>query len=411
MSTSFGPSGEQSRAVEAGLQADVVSFSIEPDITRLVKAGLVTDDWNATPTKGRVTTSVVSFIVRPGNPKNIKTWDDLLKPGVEVITPNPFTSGAAKWNLLAAYGQASNGGKDKAAGLAYVKELLTKHVKVQDKSGREALQNFTSGNGDVLLSYEHFRSKMVAGLTDEIALKPFWRWFEQQSEGERQQAIAPVMNKLRAFLLRPRMRGVIGQGEAKFNIEDVFTKRRIVLVSLAKGLLGPEAAALLGSLIVSQLWQAALGRVRIAPERRHPVMVYVDEFQDYLHLPTDLTDVLTVGSMLANFHAYPETLELNLQGVTACERMRLDRKALPRLVERFAALAEIEQAVGGAALPHLVIEAGKGDVVRLAGRAGLLVYATLGHEENGDALAAGRAARDFGEHHVDDVFGKIVHSR
>lgn len=160
----------------------------------------------------------------------------------------------------------------------------------------------------VLLSNEHFRSKMVAGLTDEIALKPFWRWFEQQSEGERQQAIAPVMNKLRAFLLRPRMRGVIGQGDAKFNIEDVFTKKRIVLVSLAKGLLGPEAAALLGSLIVSQLWQAALGRVRIAPERRHPVMVYVDEFQDYLHLPTDLTDVLTqarglgVGLTLAHQH-------------------------------------------------------------------------------------------------------------
>jgi len=152
---SYGASGEQSRAVEAGQAADVVSFSTEPDVTRLVKAGKVADDWQANDNKGRITTSVVSFIVRPGNPKNIKTWDDLLKPGVQVLTPNPFTSGAAKWNLLAAYGQASNGGKDKAAGLAYVKELLTKHVKVQDKSGREALQNFTSGNGDVLLSYEY----------------------------------------------------------------------------------------------------------------------------------------------------------------------------------------------------------------------------------------------------------------
>jgi sulfate/thiosulfate transport system substrate-binding protein len=143
---SFGASGEQSRAVEAGLDADVVSFSIEPDITRLVEAGIVDEGWADTPTDGLVTKSVVSFIVRKGNPKGIRSWDDLLKPGVEVLTPNPFTSGAAKWNLLAAYG---------AKGLPYVEELIKDHVKVQDKSGREALQNFTSGTGDVLLSYEY----------------------------------------------------------------------------------------------------------------------------------------------------------------------------------------------------------------------------------------------------------------
>ena len=153
--SSFGASGEQSRAVEAGLKADVVSFSLEPDMTRLVDAGLVADDWASTPSKGLVTTSVVSFIVRKGNPKGIKTWDDLLKPGVKVLTPNPFTSGAAKWNLLAAYGAKSDGGKNPEAGLAYLRELITDHVKVQDKSGREALQTFTSGTGDVLLSYEY----------------------------------------------------------------------------------------------------------------------------------------------------------------------------------------------------------------------------------------------------------------
>jgi sulfate transport system substrate-binding protein len=153
--TSFGASGDQSRAVAAGQKADVVSFSTEPDMTRLVEANLVDPGWKEGPNEGLVTTSVVSFVVRKGNPKNIKTWDDLLKPGVQVLTPNPFSSGAAKWNLLAAYGQASHGGKDRAAGLAYVKELLTKHVKVQDKSGREALQNFISGNADVLLSYEY----------------------------------------------------------------------------------------------------------------------------------------------------------------------------------------------------------------------------------------------------------------
>jgi sulfate/thiosulfate transport system substrate-binding protein len=153
--SSFGASGEQSRAVEAGLKADVVTFSLEPDVTRLVDAGLVGKDWASTPSKGLVTTSLVSFIVRKGNPKNIKTWDDLLKPGVSVLTPNPFTSGAARWNLLAAYGAKSDGGKDEKAGLDYLRELITKHVKVQDKSGREALQTFTSGTGDVLLSYEY----------------------------------------------------------------------------------------------------------------------------------------------------------------------------------------------------------------------------------------------------------------
>ena len=132
-----------------------MSFSLEPDMDRLVKAGLVESNWADTPSKGLVTTSLVSFIVRKGNPKGIKTWDDLLKPGVQVLTPNPFTSGAAKWNLLGAYGAKSDGGKNPQAGLAYLKELITKHVKVQDKSGRDALNTFTSGTGDVLLSYEY----------------------------------------------------------------------------------------------------------------------------------------------------------------------------------------------------------------------------------------------------------------
>ena len=115
-------------------------------MTRLVKAGHRRRRLGrTTPHKGLVTTSVVSFIVRKGNPKNIKTWDDLLKPGIKVLTPNPFTSGAAKWNLLAAYGQASDGGKDPQAGLDYVTQALTDHVTVQDKSGREALQDFTVG--------------------------------------------------------------------------------------------------------------------------------------------------------------------------------------------------------------------------------------------------------------------------
>jgi sulfate/thiosulfate transport system substrate-binding protein len=152
---SYGASGDQSRAVEDGLSADVVTFSLEPDMTRLVDDGLVAKNWADNPNKGLVSRSVVTLVVRKGNPKNIRTWADLLKPGVSVLTPNPFTSGSAKWNLMAAYGAESNDGKNPQAGLDYLRELITTHVKVQDKSGREAMQDFVSGNGDVLLSYEN----------------------------------------------------------------------------------------------------------------------------------------------------------------------------------------------------------------------------------------------------------------
>lgn len=152
---SYGASGDQSRKVEAGAEADIVNFSVEPDVTRLVKAGLVEDNWNAGAEKGLPFGSVVTLVVREGNPKNIKDWDDLLKEGVEVVTPNPFSSGSAKWNLLAPYAAKSDGGKNPEAGLAYLKRLIGEHVKVQPKSGREATETFLQGTGDVLLSYEN----------------------------------------------------------------------------------------------------------------------------------------------------------------------------------------------------------------------------------------------------------------
>jgi sulfate/thiosulfate transport system substrate-binding protein len=151
---SYGASGEQSRAVEAGLPADVVEFALDSDITRLVDAGLVDSDWNQNEYKGILTDSVVAFVVRKGNPDNIQTWDDLLKPGVEVITPNPFTSGGARWNIMAAYGAQIKQGKSKEEAVAYLNELF-QHVAVQDASARDALQTFTGGKGDVLLSYEN----------------------------------------------------------------------------------------------------------------------------------------------------------------------------------------------------------------------------------------------------------------
>jgi sulfate transport system substrate-binding protein len=149
--TSYGASGDQSRAVAAGQKADLVALSLRPDVDKLVEPGLVPEDWIAQTEAaggkgGLITTSLVSFVVRKGNPKGIKGWDDLLKPGVKVVTPNPFTSGAAKWNLLGAY---------QHGGIGYVKKLLTDHVPVQPKSGREALQTFTGGEGDVLISYEY----------------------------------------------------------------------------------------------------------------------------------------------------------------------------------------------------------------------------------------------------------------
>src|SRR5829696_4174530 len=153
--TSYGGSGDQSRAVEAGLKADIVHLSLEPDVTRLVDAGLVSDDWQSKAKDGIIADSVVAFAVRPGNPKGIEDWDDLLKPGVEVVTPNPFSSGGAKWNLLAGYGANGDKGNDPEAGLAYLRELITEHVKVQDKSAREALQTFLGGQGDVLIAYEN----------------------------------------------------------------------------------------------------------------------------------------------------------------------------------------------------------------------------------------------------------------
>jgi sulfate/thiosulfate-binding protein len=151
---SYGASGAQSRAVAAGQPADVVNFSTESDISRVVKAGLVSKSWDAGATKGIVADSVVVIVVRKGNPKGITGWDDLIKPGVKVITPNPSTSGSARWNIMAAYGAELKEGKSPAAALAFVRTLLTKNTADQPSSASAALQAFTNGEGDVLLDYE-----------------------------------------------------------------------------------------------------------------------------------------------------------------------------------------------------------------------------------------------------------------
>src|SRR5215204_86692 len=151
---SYGGSGDQSRAVEGGLPADVVEFSLEPDMTRLVDAGLVDQNWNQNQYKGVVSDSVVVFMVRKGNPKGIKDWDDLVTGDVEVLEPKPFTSGGAKWNIMAAYGAQLEKGRSPEEAQQYLAELF-KNVPVLDKSARESLQTFSSGKGDVLLGYEN----------------------------------------------------------------------------------------------------------------------------------------------------------------------------------------------------------------------------------------------------------------
>ncbi|AWB93275.1 sulfate ABC transporter substrate-binding protein [Aeromicrobium chenweiae] len=151
---SYGASGDQSRAVAGGLKADYVHFSITPDVTRLVDAGLVAQDWNAGPNKGIVTDSVVVLVTRKGNPKKITGWDDLAKPGIGIVTPNPGSSGAARWNILAAYQHVIGTGGSEQDASAFLTKVFG-NVKALPGSGRDATTAFQGGTGDVLISYEN----------------------------------------------------------------------------------------------------------------------------------------------------------------------------------------------------------------------------------------------------------------
>ncbi len=151
---SYGPSGDQSRAVVAGADADIVHFSLETDVTRLVDEDLVAEDWKDTPTNGIGTSSVVVFVVREGNPEGIETWDDLVEEGVEVVTPNPGSSGGARWNILAAWSHIVGNGGTEAEATAFISDLLA-NTPTLPASAREATSAFVEGDQDVLLSYEN----------------------------------------------------------------------------------------------------------------------------------------------------------------------------------------------------------------------------------------------------------------
>jgi len=153
-------SGAQSRAVIDGFEADIVALSLEADVSRIQEAGLITHDWKQGETSGIVTTSVVSFAVRAGNPLKIQDWDDLTQPGLEVLTPNPNTSGGAMWNILAAYGAALRGyvngvpGDDPAAASLFLRQVLG-NVSVMDKAARDSILNYEKGIGDLAITYEN----------------------------------------------------------------------------------------------------------------------------------------------------------------------------------------------------------------------------------------------------------------
>ena len=179
-----------------------------------------------------------------------------------------------------------------------------------------------------LLMDENFREKITKDIKDKIALKPFWDTFSNLRPAEREQWVAPVLNKVRQFLFRPGLRGILGQSDPKFQLTDLFYQRKIVLVPLNKGVIGAESAKLLGSLIIGLSWTLALSRANIPPEKRHLVSLYIDELQDYLSLPTDLSDALAqargLGVGITMAHQYRAQLPREIQaGVDANARNKI----------------------------------------------------------------------------------------
>lgn len=174
---SYGGSTTQSQNVVNGFPADIVALSLAPDVEVIEEAGLITDDWRAVADEGMVSTSLVVFDVRPGNPEGIEDFDDLAADGVEVLTPDPASSGGARWNIVAAYGAALRGyagvEKGDAPGAQELLKGIFENVTVLDKSARDSIKNFESGNGDVAITYENeILTANEAGLEDEMVIPP-----------------------------------------------------------------------------------------------------------------------------------------------------------------------------------------------------------------------------------------------
>jgi sulfate/thiosulfate transport system substrate-binding protein len=156
---SYQGSGAQSRAIVGGFEADIAALSLEADIDRISQAGLITHDWKSRPDQGIVSTSIVVIAVRPGNPKGIRDWADLTRPGLNVLTPDPKTSGGAQWNVNAIYGAALRGAAgvpkgDPAAAKQFLKDVF-RNVSILDKGARESITTYEKGIGDVAITYEN----------------------------------------------------------------------------------------------------------------------------------------------------------------------------------------------------------------------------------------------------------------
>ena len=241
----------------------------------------------------------------------------------DVVVLDPTDSSPVGFNPLA-FKDDKNPGLIADAVLAVFQELWRENwgVRIQDILSA-ALLTLAKIDGASLLWLppllldEHFRKRIVTTVEDKVALIPFWNQFEALSDREKRLQIEPVLNKLRQFLFRPGLRNVLGQAQPKFRLTDLFYQRKIVLVPLNKALIGVTSSKLIGSLIVGLTWTLALSRAELPPERRHIIGVYIDELQDYLSLPTDLSDALAqargLGVSLTLAHQYRDQLPLGVR--------------------------------------------------------------------------------------------------
>lgn len=257
----------------------------------------------------------------------------------------------------------------------------------------------------LLLTDEGFRRRLL-GRVDDYVLEGFWGWYEALSPAERAQAIGPVLNKMRTFLLRRRLRNVIGQADSTFDMEAVLRDRKILLVSLAKGVLGEDAAALLGSCLVARLWQAVQARATLPPAERHPVFCHIDEFQDYLNLPTSLADVLAqargygLGLTLAHQHL-AQLPPLVRQAVLANARSRVVFQTAASdahlLAREFAPYLEASDLQGLGPFEAVVAAASGNRVCPPAGLATLPPPPVTGNGAAARSLSRQRYGRDLAD--------------